>query len=222
QAPSLFFRVLAKESASRATCLYSGEACGFLLGRQSPVRCQLIDDIGQLLTKSFQQVIPGHSRKRCQCIDPICAECTRQVIWRDLLIGPGTNPRSRDFTLAVLLELFEQIVQASAQDASRRSASQQTAQTALEQVTKSPITRVRTLCACSARRSTSPSGRSACLIFHKTFDDLESKRSEHCHHHWRHAAATPTTGSRCTLATRCVLHAIEHINQAHMSLLLSN
>src|SRR5262245_23585430 len=55
----------------------SDEARGFLLGRQSSVRCELVDDIGQLLAKATQQVFAGHTGKPCQCIDPVRAECSR-------------------------------------------------------------------------------------------------------------------------------------------------
>ena len=50
---------------------------GFLLGGQSSIRCELVDDIGQLLAQSIQHIVARHPGKRCQCIDPVRPERAR-------------------------------------------------------------------------------------------------------------------------------------------------
>src|SRR4029077_9784570 len=102
----------------------SDEPRGFLLSRQSSLWCKLVNDIRQLLTESTQHLLARHPGKPCQRIDPVRAECSRQVIRGDRLMRPGSNPRLCDITLAILLELLEQIVQASAYYASSSAASE--------------------------------------------------------------------------------------------------
>jgi len=61
-------------------CRRSNHLLRFLLGRHSPVGRQLIDDVGQLLAESLQQVVAGHSGIGHQRVDPVGAQRVREVL----------------------------------------------------------------------------------------------------------------------------------------------
>src|SRR5262249_30067107 len=143
-----------------------------------------------------------------------------QIFGRYRLIGTRSDPRINGVTLAVLLKLLEEIVQAAAQYAAGSTACKQPAQSAFHQITQS-ATAVGDVDACVfcswLRASIARSGRWL-LRAGETFDRLVGKQTEDRHGDRRHpTAAGARIGFGVTLSMRSILHPIEDINQAHVS-----
>src|SRR5262245_55845778 len=102
----------------------SKQALSLLVGRQPPVRRQLIDHLRQILTEAAKQFVARHPCLLDEGVDLVRAERAAQIVGRYLLVGSGANPRIDGFTVSALLELFEQIVQATTKDGSRGASGQ--------------------------------------------------------------------------------------------------
>src|SRR3984885_13067205 len=64
----------------------------FVLGRQPPVRRQVVDDIGQLLAQPREQFVARQAALRHQAVDLIGAERAGEIAGRDLLVGAVADP----------------------------------------------------------------------------------------------------------------------------------
>src|SRR5262245_3981950 len=125
--------------------------------------------------------------------------------------------------MAVLLKLFEQIVQAAAQDASSGATCEQPAQPAFHEVTQSAAA----LGSVDVDRLSA--GRYASIRWRwrrsgggfragETFNRLVGEQTEDRHGDRRHSSAAAIWLSvRVTLTMRSILHPVEDIDQAHVS-----
>jgi hypothetical protein len=74
-----------------------------LLGRQPTIRCELIDQVWQMLTKASEQIVHAQAGLLAQCVERIAAERIRQILGRDLLIRAGADPGLRDAAMSAVL-----------------------------------------------------------------------------------------------------------------------
>src|SRR5258707_14360974 len=96
----------------------------------------MVDRFGQLLAEAGEQIVARHAALRYQMTDLIGAQRAGEIARRDLLVRAGAHPGIGGIALAALLELLEQVTEPATDHASRGTAGQQAAQSALENVAK--------------------------------------------------------------------------------------
>src|SRR5271156_6619383 len=75
-----------------------------------------------------------HTGLRHKGVDLVRSKGAGQIVRRYGLVGAGADPRVCGVAMATLLELFEQVVQAAAQNASGSAAREKATQSTLEQI----------------------------------------------------------------------------------------
>src|SRR5262245_10240586 len=97
---------------------------GFLLRRKPPVRRELIDEVRQILTEAFEQVVAVQAGLPGECVEFVTPEGLLQIGRRNLLVWSATDPGLRRSALSVVLQIVDQTTEAAAQHAARGSAAQ--------------------------------------------------------------------------------------------------
>src|SRR5262249_33453473 len=122
----------------------------------------------------------------------------------------GADPRACHFAMAILLKLFEQIVQAAAQYVSAITPGEEIAQSALQQVAEpAGATRHTRIGGAAARHYAGANRIGRRLAAGEAVERLVTKQGEHRHRDRRHPSAASTTGG--ARPARAVLHTVEHI-----------
>src|SRR5262245_26950990 len=214
----------------------------FLVGRQTSLWGQLVNQVRQMLTKASEQIVHAQPALPAQCIERIAAERIRQILGRDLFIRTGADPRSSDTAVSAVLQFFDDVSEAAAQHAAGGGAAEHAAQSAGEEVTQAaagpaasagrhsawfaaeqpaedvvePTARsAGTHRAAGRERPPSSAGRRSLTA--AALERLVGKKPEQRHHDRRHAAAT--TAARLALAARAIHHTGKNILQSHICLL---
>lgn len=105
-----------------------------MLGGKPPLRREMIDHVRQMLAQSIDQFCLRHSSLLRQHLNLIFAQHLRQNVWRNLFIRPLADPGVGNLALTFLLELFEQIIQTTAQHTPGTAAREQAARSTFEQI----------------------------------------------------------------------------------------
>jgi len=81
-----------QRGAGRRAGAASDPARHLVLVRQLSVRCQLVDDVGQVLAEALQQFVARHAALGSERLDLVDAERAAEIARRDLLVGTGADP----------------------------------------------------------------------------------------------------------------------------------
>jgi ABC transporter substrate binding protein len=100
----------------------------FLLGGQAALGRQLVDGLRQFPAESRKQFLTRHPGLLRQPIDPLLPKPLLELRWRQRFVRPFRHPGIRFVALSVLLELLDQVAQATAQDGACCTAADQSAQ----------------------------------------------------------------------------------------------
>src|SRR4051812_4950932 len=90
-----------------------------------------------MLAQAFEQFVARHPGLRCQRIDLIGAERAPEIARGNLLVRPRAHPGIGGIAVTAVLKLLEQAPKPAADHATRGAACEQSAEAALEQVSKS-------------------------------------------------------------------------------------
>src|SRR5215470_15863589 len=136
---------------------------------------------------------------RHQRVDLVGAERVGKIVWSDLLVRSGADPRLGLVVEAGLLQLLEEIVQAAAQNAAGGAACEQASEPTLEQVCK-PAARLLSrddfdIAAGRLRPGAASGGRRLRLPAAKAFHRLVGKKTQYRHGDRRHARAAGATAA---------------------------
>src|SRR4029453_185557 len=97
---------------------------GFLFRRKPPLRRELIDEVRQILTEAFEQIVAVHAGLPGECVELVISEGLLQIGRRNLLVWSTTDPGLRPSALSVVLQIVDQATEAAAQHGARSSAAQ--------------------------------------------------------------------------------------------------
>ena len=100
----------------------------FLFRWYAPLWRQFVDHLRQHLAKTGYWFVARHPGLRHERVDLIGPECFRQIVRRNSLVRPSANPRLCDVSVPALLELLEQLISATTENASGSAAREKATQ----------------------------------------------------------------------------------------------
>ena len=108
------------------------------MGRQAPVRGEVIDSVGQVVREFRQQLLPRQARLLLQFVDRVWSEGMGEFVRGKPPVLPCANPGIGMVAVAVLPKLIEQATQTTASGTATpaKQAAQQAAQSAWQRATK--------------------------------------------------------------------------------------
>src|SRR6185369_4601462 len=103
---------------------------GFLLSRKPTVRRELIDQVRQMLTKSFEQFVGAQAGLPGESIERFAPEGFFQIGWCNLVVRSAIDPGLCYSALPTILQIVDQTAETAAQHAACGSAAQDRSQSA--------------------------------------------------------------------------------------------
>ena len=75
-----------------------------MLGGQTPMWRELIDQIGEILAEASEELFGRHPGVLSQRVESVAAQRLLELIRRDLLVGARAHPGMGDLPMAALLQ----------------------------------------------------------------------------------------------------------------------
>src|SRR5262249_40830905 len=140
--------------ASRSRDRRSYHPCGFVRSRHASLRGEPVNQLRQLLAQALEQVVARQAGLRRQRVDLVRAERVPEIVRVDVLVLAGTDPGLGDVAVAGVLQLLEDIVEATGEHAAGGRATENAAKPALEDVAE--VSASRTACRTARLRAERP------------------------------------------------------------------